>query len=141
MIGAARRLRASPLRKCVVLVTNSAVSTIPANVANDRANDMAEVDYSKGLAMTTITSPFEVDIEAATERVRELNDKVLTAAKQTGNRSLDTYEQTVRTVLDFGQKVADSTKVEQISELAKSQASIIAEVTNAYTQAARELLK
>jgi len=93
------------------------------------------------MAMATITSPFDVDIEAATERVRELSDKMFTAAKQTGNMSLDAYAQTVQTVLDFGQKVADSTKVDQISELAKSQASIINEVTNAYTQAARELLK
>jgi hypothetical protein len=93
------------------------------------------------MAMATITSPFDVDIEAATERVRELNDKVFTAAKQTGNMSLDAYAQTVQTVLDFGLKIADSTKVEQISDLAKSQASIINEVTNAYTQAARELLK
>ena len=91
--------------------------------------------------MATITSPFDVDIAAASERVRELNDKVFTAAKQTGNMSLDAYEQTVQTVLDFSQKVAESTKVEQISEIAKSQASIIHEVTNAYTQAARELLK
>ena len=91
--------------------------------------------------MATITSPFDVDIETATERVRELNDKVLTAAKQTGNMSLDAYTQTVQTVLDFGQKIADSTKVEQISELAKSQASVIAEVTGAYTKAVRDLLK
>lgn len=91
--------------------------------------------------MTTTTLPFDVDIQAATERVRELNDKVLTAAKQTGTMSLDAYEQTVQSVLDFGLKIADSTKVEQISDIAKSQAAIINEVTNAYTQAARELLK
>jgi hypothetical protein len=91
--------------------------------------------------MATITAPFDVDIEAATERVRELNDKVFTAAKQTGTMSIDAYEQTVQTVIDFGLKIADSTKVEQISEIAKSQASIINEVTNAYTRAARELLK
>lgn len=91
--------------------------------------------------MATITAPFDVDIEAATERVRELNDKVFTAAKQTGTMSLDAFEQTVQSALDFGLKVADSTKVDQISEIAKSQASIINEITAAYTQAARELLK
>jgi hypothetical protein len=87
------------------------------------------------------TSPFDVDFEAATERIRGLNEKVLTAAKQTGNKSLDTYEQTVNSVLDFGQKAADSTKVDWVSAIAKAQASYITEVTNAYTKAARELLK
>ena len=44
-------------------------------------------------------------------------------------------------LLDFSQKAADSTKVDWISALAKSQASIITEVTNTYTKAARDLLK
>ena len=55
--------------------------------------------------------------------------------------SLDTYEQTVNTMLDFSQKAADSTKVDWVSALAKSQASIISEFTNTYTKAARDLLK
>jgi hypothetical protein len=91
--------------------------------------------------MATTTSPFDVDFEAATERIRGLNEKVLTAAKQTGTMTIDTYEQTLNSLLDFSQKAADSTKVDWVSALAKSQASAITEVTNAYTMAARELLK
>jgi len=95
--------------------------------------------------MATATAPtikaFDVDFEAATERIRGLNEKVLVAAKQTGNISLDTYDQTVNSVLDFSQKAADSTNVDWFSALAKSQASVITEVTNAYIKAARELLK
>jgi hypothetical protein len=89
----------------------------------------------------TTTSPFDVDFEAATERIRGLNEKVLAAAKQTGTMSIDTYEQTVNSVLDFSQKAADSTKVDWVSAIAKAQASYITEVTNAYTKAARDLLK
>jgi hypothetical protein len=88
-----------------------------------------------------IAAPFDIDFDASTERMRELNDKVLTAAKQAGAVSLDTYEQTVTTLLDFSQKAADSTKVDWVSALAKSQASIISEFTNTYTKAARDLLK
>jgi hypothetical protein len=95
--------------------------------------------------MATATAPtikaFDADFEAATERIRGLNEKVLEAAKQTGTMSLDAYEQTVNSLLDFSQKAADSTKVDWFSALAKSQASVITEVTNAYTKAARELLK
>ena len=85
--------------------------------------------------------PFEVDFGAATERIRGLNEKVLEAAKQSGTMSLDAYEQTVNSLLDFSQKAADSTKVDWVSALAKSQASIISEFTNTYTKAARDLLK
>jgi uncharacterized protein with FMN-binding domain len=87
------------------------------------------------------TNPFDVDFEAAAERIRGLNEKVLTAAKQSGTTSVDAYEQAVKNVLDFSQKAADSTKVDWVSALTKSQASIIAEATNAYTKAVRDLLK
>jgi hypothetical protein len=89
----------------------------------------------------TIAAPFDIDFDANADRMRELNDKVLNAAKQAGAVSLDTYEQTVNTMLDFSQKAADSTKVDWVSALAKSQASIISEFTNTYTKAARDLLK
>ena len=91
--------------------------------------------------MTATTSPFEVDFDNVNERIRGLNERMLTAAKETGTTSLDTYEQTVNSLLDFSQKAADSTQVEWISALAKAQVSYISEVTNAYTKAARELLK
>jgi hypothetical protein len=91
--------------------------------------------------MTKTTTPIDVDFDNAAERIRGLNDKVLTAAKQTGTVTLDTYEQTVNNLLEFGQKAAESTQVEWISELAKAQASYITEVTNAYTKAARDILK
>lgn len=91
--------------------------------------------------MTATKSASHVDFDNAAERIRGLNDKVLTAAKQTGTMSLDTYEQTLNSLLEFGQKAAESTQVEWISDLAKAQASYITEVTNAYTAAARDLLK
>jgi hypothetical protein len=92
-------------------------------------------------AATKFAAPFDIDFDASVERIRGLNEKMLTAAKQTGAVSLDTYEQTVTTLLDLSQKAADSTKVDWVSALAKSQASIISEVTNTYTAAARDLLK
>ena len=95
--------------------------------------------------MATATAPtikpFDVDFEAATERIRDLNEKVLAAAKRTGTMSIDAYEQTVNSVLDFSQKAADSTNVDWVSAIAKAQASYITEVTNAYTKAARDVLK
>ena len=92
-------------------------------------------------AIAPIIKPFDVDFEAAAEPIREFNEKFLAATKQTATISLDTYEKAVNSVLDFSQKAADSTKVDWFSALTKSQASVITEVTNAYTKAARDLLK
>jgi hypothetical protein len=102
---------------------------------------MALIDDSETMTMAETASPFDVDFEANAKRIRELNDKVLAAVKQTGTISLDNYEQTVHSLQDFGVKVADSIRPELISEIVKVHLSTINKVTNAYTQAARELLK
>jgi hypothetical protein len=47
----------------------------------------------------------------------------------------------VHSLQDIGLKVADSIRPELISESVKVHLSTINKVTNAYTQAARELLK
>jgi len=53
--------------------------------------------------------------------------------------SLDAYEQREQ-LLDFSQK-APTRPSGMVSALTKSQASVITELTNAYTKAARDLLK
>jgi hypothetical protein len=137
---------ADRLQQPADFVTNSFVSRYCANVANKRATDgptwpQMATRPKREMTMATTTSPIEVDFDAAAERVRGLNEKVLTAAKQTGTMSLDSYEQTVNSLLEFGQKAAEATQVDWVSALAKAQASYITEVTNAYTKAARDLLK
>jgi hypothetical protein len=77
------------------------------------------------MAMAKTASPFDVDVEANAKRIRELDDKVLTAVKQTGAISLDDYEQTVHSLQDLGLKVADSIRPELISEIVKVHLSTI----------------
>jgi hypothetical protein len=91
--------------------------------------------------MASTLAPFELDVVAAMERFRELNTKMLTASKQTGIMSLDTYDKAMSGLLDFAQKLADATKIEQISGITRSQIAIVNSAVTAYTQAARELLK
>jgi hypothetical protein len=91
--------------------------------------------------MATATVPFVADFEASAARIRNLNEKLLEAVKQSGLISIDTYQQRVHTLLDFGQRLADSTRVKQVSALASAQATIIESLTSAYAQIGRELLK
>jgi len=74
-------------------------------------------------------------------RIRELNEKVIAAAKQSGTQSLDAYEKTLAGLLSFGEKVAGATELDWVSALAKAHATFVTETTAAFTAAAREALK
>jgi hypothetical protein len=91
------------------------------------------------MANTSSTSqPFDVD--AATERIRSLNETVLEAAKKSGMASLEAYENTLTELANFEQQVAGATQLDWLSALAKAHATFMTEVTQAYTNAARDAL-
>lgn len=90
---------------------------------------------------TTPGTPVDIDFDAAAERIRMLNEKLLTAAKQTGNTSLDAYEKTLSSLVDFEEKVAGASQLDWVNALAKAHASFVTEVSGAYTNAMREALK
>lgn len=81
------------------------------------------------------------DFEAAADRVRQLNEKVITAAKQGGNVSLDVYEKTLTSVLDLEKQLAGASQLEWVSALAKAHADFVSDVSSTVTTAAREQLK
>ena len=79
--------------------------------------------------------------EVAADRIRELNEKLIQSTKTTGRASLDAYEKALQSLVDFEQKVGQSSELEWVSALASTHAQFIKDVSQAYTQAARELLK
>jgi len=90
----------------------------------------------------------KADLSALTEgldetaaRIRDLNEKVIAAAKQSGTQSLDAYEKTLASLLSFGEKVAEATQLDWVSALAKAHATFVTETTAAFTAAARDALK
>lgn len=80
-------------------------------------------------------------VEAATHRIRELNERILTSAKQAGQVSLDAYEKALESLVDFEQKAAGATQLDWVSAVANAHARFISEVSGAYVKASRELLK
>lgn len=93
------------------------------------------------MATTKESSTAAFDVDATTERIRALNEKVLTAAKHSGNLSLDAYEKTLTEIVDFEQKVAGASQLDWVNALASAHATFVTDVTKAYTKAAREALK
>ena len=81
------------------------------------------------------------DLEATAGRIRELNEKLISASKQNGNVSLDVYEKTLADMLSFTQQAADSTQSDVISAITKAHSDYITSITKIFTGAARDALK
>ena len=70
---------------------------------------------------TTTQSKASHDIDAAAERIRELNEQILDFGRKAGVQFLDTYESTLKTYADYQDKVADQSQVEWIASYWRAQ--------------------
>ena len=80
-------------------------------------------------------------VEAAAERIRELNERIIDAGKRTGRGTLDIYESTLKTVADSLERGPGSSDIEWVSSIATAQANFLRDLTKAWTSAARKALK
>lgn len=87
------------------------------------------------------TAAITPNVEETVQRIRDLNEKLITAAKQSGNLSLDTYEKTLAGIVEFETKIANASQLDWISALVNAQTSFVSEVSSAYVAAARDALK
>jgi hypothetical protein len=78
--------------------------------------------------------------EAATERIRELNEQILERIKSGGESALEAYERTLKTVADY-QEAAGQRGAEWVTGLAQAQAQFTRQLASASPAAARELGK
>ena len=100
---------------------------------------MADSDESKP---TTSLPTFDMGMaEAATDRIRELNERLIESSKSAGLVALEAYEKSLQSLVDFEEKVASATQLEWVSALASTHAKFIQDVSASYTKAAREVLK
>src|SRR4051812_25740870 len=54
----------------------------------------------------------ERNVEAAAERIRDLNERIIESGKKAGNVYLDIYEKTLGTIADYQEKVADQSQID-----------------------------
>jgi hypothetical protein len=80
-------------------------------------------------------------IETAADRAAELNDKLTSAGRKISLATLDSYEKTALGVADFQVKVAETSRVAWLQQVATTQADLTRDLTKAYVSAARELVK
>jgi hypothetical protein len=91
-------------------------------------------------ARASASSP-DAGLETAAERLRELNERIIEAGKKTGETTLASYEKALKAIAAAVERGPGSSDIEWISDLATAQAKFIRDVTEAWTSAARKLLK
>ena len=78
--------------------------------------------------------------DAATERIRDLNEQILERIKSGGESALEAYERTLKTVADY-QEAAGQRGAEWVTGLARAQAEFTRELASGSPAAARALGK
>jgi hypothetical protein len=99
---------------------------------------MAGTEQSKPSGTPSLDLP---SVEQATQRIRDLNERLIESSKSAGLVTLDAYEKALQSLVDFEAKVAGATQLDWVSALASTHAKFIADVSSSYTKAARDLLK
>jgi hypothetical protein len=89
----------------------------------------------------TATKSTESQVHEATERVRDLNERIIDSTRRAGQAYLDSYEKVLKSIADFEERVGNATQVEWLSALAQAQADFTRDIAKIYTTSARDLLK
>jgi len=92
-------------------------------------------------ATTNRTRTAGPDLDAATERVREANDRITDAGRKVTAAYLDGVERYVAGLADTERKLARQTQFESVGELLKAHANVTEEVVKASVGATRELIR
>ncbi len=89
---------------------------------------------------TKKSSTFYPDIEAASERVREANERVFEAGRKATTAYLDTVERYVHGLAAFERKLGTQSNLEPVAGVFTAHAKMTEDLTSASVSAARELI-
>jgi hypothetical protein len=89
-----------------------------------------------------VTTPDpSAQIDEVAQRIRELTERFIEAAKKAGNASLDSYEKSLQSLVDFEERAAGASQLDWVSSIAAAHAKFVQDVSAAYVSAARDMLK
>jgi hypothetical protein len=89
---------------------------------------------------STKTDTAVPDFEAAAERGRETNERLLETGRKVSSTYLDGVENYISGLVQFERKVGEQSKVESVASLLSTHAQLTEDVVKASVSAARELI-
>jgi hypothetical protein len=92
------------------------------------------------MAESTKNATSVPDLEEASKRVREANERFAEAGRKVTNAYLDGLERYATSVAQFERKLGEQSPVEPLADLVSAHANLTEDVTKASVSAARELL-
>jgi hypothetical protein len=91
--------------------------------------------------MTSSAGNVAGDLDAVTNRVRELSEQVLEQARTNGLTWLEAYERVLKNMLDLEEQAAKGTGAEWITTLASTHANFVRETSEVIIGAMRQQMK
>jgi hypothetical protein len=96
---------------------------------------------ARSTSAKTPSAVAEAQYEAAAQRLRKLNERIITAGKDAGESTLTSYEKALKAIATAVEKGPGTSDIDWIAHLANTQAKFIRDLTNSWASAARDLLK
>ena len=97
---------------------------------------------TKQSAADKSNTTFELpSVEETTQRMRDLNERLIESSKSAGLVALDAFEKAMHSFEEFELQIASASQLDWVSEAAKTQSKFVSEMTSSYTAAVRDLLK
>jgi len=81
------------------------------------------------------------EMEAATKRVQELSEQVMSQAKQNGLAWLEGYERVLTSMLEFEEQAAKGTGADWATQLATTHANLVRQTSEVFFGAIKQQLK
>jgi hypothetical protein len=118
--------------------SSSSRSTRSSGAARSSTKSSGNAASAKSKAASAAADP---RLEAAAQRLRKLNERIIEAGKEAGETTLTSYEKALKAIASSLERGPGSSDIEWLSHLATTQAKFIRDVTTAWTSAARGVLK
>lgn len=116
-----------------------ATATRAKRETKDSANNVRETAedarHAAGRGATAIKSTAEM-----TERIRELNERILDTGQKAGGAYLGAYEKTLESIVAFQEQAAGRTDVDWVSTVVETQADFARVLTKLYVSTGRKML-
>ena len=80
-------------------------------------------------------------LDAAAQRLRKLNERIIEAGREAGETTLTSYERALKAIATTIEKGPGSSDIDWVANLATAQAKFIRDLTSSWTARARKALK